>query len=262
MWQEGEVIRWLFILFFVSTSALFAEEWQVEKSDHFFVYHQNDSTLALQVKKESERYYKEIAEEIGFRRYSNFWTWDNRCKIYIYPSKKEFLSETGQPAWSAGSADYQKRTIATYRDSENFLNSLLPHELTHLIFRDFVGFKGEIPLWLDEGLAQFMEKEKREANRATVKKIVAEGSYIPLRTLTQMDVRGSNNTALVALFYAQASLLVGFLIKEEGSEKFTAFCRQLRDRKNIDEALRFAYPGQFRTVEELDQSWVQYTQTF
>lgn len=256
-------MKWgLLILLFIISSPALAQEWSVEKSDHFLVHHQDDSALAQEVKKESERYYRRIAEEIGFRRYSNFWTWDNRCKIFIYPTKASFIDATGQPQWSAGCADYAKRSISTYRDSEDFLKSLLPHEMTHLIFRDFVGFKGEIPLWLDEGLAQFMEIEKREANRATVKKIVEEGRHIPIPTLTRMDVRGSDNTALVALFYAQASLLVGYLIEDFGADRFTDFCRQLRDGKSIDEALRFAYPGNFRSVEDLDQSWVEYVKTF
>jgi len=250
------------LLFALWATSAFSQDWKEAKSDHFIVYHFEDHAFAKKVIKESERFYKQIAREIGFRRYSNFWTWDNRCKIYIFPTKKTYLEVTGQPNWSGGGADYENRTIFTYRQSENFLISLLPHELTHLIFRDFVGFTGEIPLWLDEGLAQFEEKEKLLDLRSQVKEIVLKENHIPLRRLTQLDVRGSNNTTLVALFYAQASMVVGYLIDEFGSDKFTHFCQQLRDGKPLDEALQFAYPGKFRTIEELEESWVQYVKTF
>ena len=42
---------------------------------------------------------------------------------------------------------------------KNFEN-VLTHELTHIIFREYVGFGWNVPLWLDEGVAMFMEKKK------------------------------------------------------------------------------------------------------
>lgn len=258
-------IRFVLVLSFIFlllAAPAWCAEWDEMKSEHFFIYHIDTDSFAKKVKKESERYYKQIAKDIGFTRYSNFWTWDNRCKIYIFPNKESYLQSTGQPEWSAGAADAQNRAIYTYEGSGNFLISLLPHELTHLIFRDFVGFEGGIPLWLDEGIAQYEEKEKLLDIRSKVKEVVMDEKHIPLTSLTRMDVRGSDNTALVALFYAQASMLVGFLIEEYGSDKFTHFCRQLRDGKDIEESLRFAYPGKFRTIDELEQSWVEYVKGF
>lgn len=248
------------VFFFFSVSSLWAQEWKEEKSTHFIVYYLEDSSFANKVKKKCEVYYKNIAREIGFSRYSNFWTWDNRCKIYIFPTKESYLRSTNQPEWSGGAADIQNRAIYSYKQSKNFLTSLLPHELTHLIFRDFVGFTGTIPLWLDEGLAQFEEKEKILDLREKVKQIVEQKKQIPLAQLMVLDIRGSKETRFVALFYAQASMLVGYLIEEHGSDKFTHFCRQLRDGKTIEEALTFAYPGKFRTIEALEASWIDYVQ--
>jgi len=63
---------------------------------------------------------------------------------------------------------------------------------------------------------------------------------------------------LVNTYYIQAVSLVGFLIGTYGSENFAGFCRQLRDGKNLDEALKFTYPSQIRSLEELEDKWREY----
>lgn len=250
----------LFSIFYFPFSArtIQAQEWQEIKSEHFIVYFTGDQEFAKDVSRQSEIYYKRIASELGYQRYSGFWTWDRRVKIYIHPDRDAFLKATGQPDWSEGVAKYLEKEISSYAWNDGFLKMLLPHELTHLIFRDYVGFKGEVPLWLDEGVAQWMEPHKREMVKTVIGRFAGSRKLLSLNQMMALDVRRSDNPDLVHIYYLQAVSLVDFLIKKYGASRFTNFCRQLRDGKSIEDSLRFAYPIFIRTVAEMEEKWIQY----
>jgi len=242
----------------ISIYAAETQEWQEIKSEHFIVFHVDGTQFAKDVSRKSETYYRKIASELGYQRYSGFWTWDHRVKIYIYPDRESFLLATDQPKWSEGVANFTKKEIASYAWSDGFLDALLPHEMAHLIFRDYVGFKGEVPLWIDEGVAQWMEPKKREAVKYAVKNLEKQGKLISLQRMMTLDVRQSSDSAFVTSFYIQAMSLVSFLINKYSAVRFTNFCRQLRDGKSITESLKFAYPVSIRSVDELQAKWLKY----
>ena len=259
-----------------------AAEWSELKGEHFLVYYQPDyQDFAKEVSLQSEKYYDSIARDLGYVRFSNFWKWNNRVKIYIYPDHESFIQGTGQNAWSHGVADYQKKMIVSYAWGRGFLDLLLPHEMAHLIFRDFVGFTGQIPLWLDEGVAQWEEEKIRNQRKKMVKQLAQNSLLLSLDELMQLDVRKINGqekikiysinkdnfqkqllelegNTLVDVFYLQAFSLIGFLIEEYSAENFLIFCRQLRDGKTINDALKFSYPVQMRTTAELEKKWCEY----
>lgn len=233
-------------------------EWQELRGDHFIVYFVENKKFATDVLWQAEKYYRRIADELGYERYSNFWQWDKRVKIYIYKNREDYLKNTGQKKWSEGMADYGNKTIISYAWNKDFLEALLPHEMTHLIFRDYVGFKGEIPVWLDEGVAQWQEPAKRSAVKFAIREMVKRNSIIPLDKLMRMDIRMEKDEELVDAYYIESISLVEFLITRYGSRRFIGFCRQLRDGKSMNEALRFSYPTSIRSIEALEKEWKRY----
>jgi len=52
--------------------------------------------------------------------------------------------------------------------------------------------------------------------------------------------------------------LVGYLIEKYGSDKFAQFCRGLRDGKNVDGALAYAYVDSISNIAELEKRWLEY----
>ena len=244
--------------FLFSAIPVYSQEWQEIKSEHFIVYFISDKDFAKDVSLQSEIYYKRIASELGYQRYSKFWTWDRRVKIYIHPSRESFQKGTGQPDWSEGVAKYHEKTIVSYAWSDGFLKMLLPHELTHLIFRDYVGFKGEVPLWLDEGVAQWMEPHKRKQIKVVIRRLAENRRLLSLNQMMILDVRKSNNPDIVNTYYIQAVSLVDFLMTEYGASRFNSFCRQLRDGKSIEDSLKFAYPVSIRSIKDLEEKWQKY----
>ena len=294
-------------IFFCTAAAARALDWQELKGEHFIVYFtpsqqgtspqgaEIDPSTSLECNGERSRtidfvkevlhkaelYYQRIALDLGYPRYSEFWTWDKRVKIYIYPDHTSYVKETGHPEWSHGMADYNKKEILSYSLSKDFLDSILPHEMAHLIFRDFVGFKGDIPLWLDEGVAQWEETEKRQKIISIIRDFYNKDSLLSITDMMKLDIRnikkmdglhirsiitkkgdrgvlfltGEN---LLNIYYIQSVSLVGFLIEKYGSAAFADFCRSLRDGKSVEQALTSAYPNHIRNLEEFEKNWRKY----
>ncbi len=57
------------------------------------------------------------------------------------------------------------------------------------------------------------------------------------------------------LWYHQ---IVAFLIERYGSVDFAEFCRQLRNGKSLDDALKGAYPAQIYGLDDLEKKWREY----
>ena len=242
----------------LQNALVYGREWQILKGEHFIVYFEEDKKFAKEVLDRAEQYYRRIAEDLGYTRYSNFWLWENRVKIYIYPDHSAFIKESRQPSWSRGMADYTHKRILSFRGCIDFLSKILPHELTHLIFRDYIGFKGEVPLWLDEGVAMWQEEDKRQEAQQIVKSLLKQHKLLSLKTLTTLDIRRVEDRNLAGIFYMEAISLVGFMIKRYGTQRFIEFCRELRDGKSINEALSFAYPNSISSIEKLEEAWIEY----
>ena len=263
-------------------SAVAADEikWKELKGAHFIVYFSGEESFARDVLNSAERYYTRIAGELGYARYQDFWTWEKRCKIYVYPDHDSFLKSTGGAEWSHGMAEYSTKTIYSYAWHEGFPESLLPHEIAHLIFRDFIGFKGEVPLWLDEGVAQWEEEAKRPQMKAMVKELYEKEGFLFINDMMKLDIRrlkdkegvhvraaltkdGSpgvvflSSDNLVNTYYLQSVSMVGFLIEKFGGESFTAFCRELRDGESLEQALKSAYTT-ITTIRDFEKRWKEY----
>ncbi len=236
-------------------------DWNELKGTHFIVHYRGSgASYPMAVMKKAEQYYNRIASDLGYPRRSQFWLWENRCKIFLYPTRQDFLSSSpNAAAWSSGFAVPGKRMIVSYEGAETFLDSILPHELAHLVFRDFVGLdNASIPLWLDEGIAMSQELEKREIFDRLVRQSISEKKWIPADQLNGIRSIQEYSTSQAAQFYAQSQSMVRFLLKSGGPpDRFIQFCRDLRDGKNLDEAFSSNYQRKFPSVQKFEEAWVQ-----
>ncbi len=274
-------ISLLVVIFCSIICSAHAQEWKEMGSEHFICYFTSDEAFVKEALGKAEVYYKQIALDLGYPRYSEFWTYEKRVKIYIYPDHTSFLKATGQPTWSHGMADYPNKEISGYLWSEEFIDSILPHEMAHLVFRDFVGFTGEIPLWLDEGVAQHAERARWDHFKQVVKQLYNEDKLLSLKDLMMLNIRviedldrifvrvtlnkeGKQTTlflstdAIISNYYAVSVSLINFLIEQYGSTRFSHFCRELRDGKAVEDALRFVYSPSIQSLDELETKWMEY----
>ena len=232
------------------------EKWNISKSTHFIVHYKNAPNDFIEdLIARSEDYYDKIAESLGFTRF-NFWLWDNRANIYIYDNAQEYQKETSQPSWSAGAAIPSQKVIYTFPYAKGFFDSILPHEMGHIIFREFVGFDNPaVPLWLDEGVASYQEKSRYASARQTVAQALASGNFLTLEELNS-TVPALLSMEKAQVYYAEAVSIVEFLVKNYGRENFVAFCQYLRDKKNLERSISLIYP--FSNLKELGEAWQKY----
>lgn len=251
-----KIILFLIILFSFSQGACLEVDsslWQTEKSPHFIIYYQEDNTgFVKELINRAEGYYNSIVEELGFRRF-DFWSWDNRAKIYLYKNNSGYIKDSHRAAWSGASVSVKTRTITTYIGQANFFDTILPHEMTHIIFREFIGNRNDLPLWVDEGVASSQEKINLAARMGIAKTIINQNIYLKFDKL--FEVRDS---ALIVpyVFYAESASVIVFLIEEYGNEKFLDFCRALRDKEPLIQALLDTY--RFTNLEEMESLWKEH----
>lgn len=262
--MRHKTIRYFFIfifsfLIFKNTDlAAFDEKgWNSEKSTHFIIYYKEaPEKFVTQAVNKAEEYYKSIADNLGFTRY-DFWTWDKRAKIYIYNDAQDYQESTGKPAWSGGHAYYHEKVIETYPWAGGFFDSLLPHELGHIIFREFIGAQSNAPLWLDEGVAMYQEKAKRQNIKPKLLKAIEEKKFMSLEKLSQLNIGFVEDKNVVELYYNESVNVVDYLINRFGKDNFVKLCKALKERKTFAQAVTEAYRA-FKSLEDLNKAWLKY----
>lgn len=247
----------LILCFDTSMAAHADEQWQEMRTLHFQVfYDQAPTDFIKNVEDMAERCYDEISRDLGFRVAAET-IFSNPIKIYIYNNLRHFREKTNQNKHIHGVAYFKKRTIRTFPSAHGFFDSTLPHELGHIIFREFIGYDKSIPLWLDEGVAMYQEKAKRWGAHETVKRAIKEQQFIPLKALSRKKMRDLKNQKELSLFYSHAASIVYFMIKELGSYRFLNLCKNIKNGLSFDMALEKSY-RQFKGLDDLQKAWVAY----
>jgi Peptidase MA superfamily len=246
----------LFFLFLFIPLSLFAQDqqWRMFKSTHFLVYYNAaQEDMLNRLTQRAEEYYNEITNDLGFNRL-NFWTWDDRAKIYLFDTQEEYMRATGTPDWSAGQTMASSKVIRAFITAPAFLDNILPHEMGHIIFREMVGFNNPaVPLWLDEGVATYQEKQKVSDVKTYLSRQIQKGDFMALNDLQGFDLANSKDKEKVELFYLESYSLLDYLISEFGKDKFVLFCQNLRDYKDLTRALALTYS--FAGLEDFESSW-------
>ncbi len=243
----------LIILFFMPAFAcaeVSASFWQTKKSPHFIIYYQESADdFVNELAASAENYYNSIVDELGFRR-MDFWSWDDRAKVYLFNNSADYLNETGGAAWSGAQVSVKRRMIKTFIGQKAFFDSILPHELTHIIFREFVGTKTDLPLWLDEGIACSQEKSSLISRMESARTLVKQEAYLKFDKLFEIY----DSTLIVPyVFYSESASIIVFLLKKYDQELFLDFSRKLRDGIQWKNALLSAY--HFSNFEEMESAW-------
>ena len=241
----------------LSSPAGAAPEWNEYKGQHFLIYYKDAPMDFVQnVDESAERYYQEITENLGFTRYKS-WSWDDRAQIYIYKDQDDYVNHSRQAHWSHGSASAREKIIRTFPSAHGFFDSTLPHELGHIIFREFIGMSADVPLWMEEGVAMYQEKAKRWGANDVVRQTLKDGRFIPLEDLSQSSLLRNANETTVDLFYAESASIVYYLISEIGEYRFVYFCRRLSEGDTFLVAFKMAFV-RFRNLDDLNKAWVEY----
>lgn len=251
------LIFFVLVLFFLLSSAgAEGESWKKYDSRYFVIYYKNAPLdFVDNVSETAQELYEEIPRNLGFIRYKG-WMTDERAAIYIYDDQQEYQAHAKNMEWSAGQAIVAQKEIRTFPSAAGFFDSTLPHELAHIIFREFIG-NTPVPVWLDEGVAMYQEKAKRWGANKVVGQAIKKGQFIPLSQLTAQRLSQEKDKEIINIFYAESASIVYYMVVELGEARFENFCRKLSQGINFEQALDENY-GRFRNIEDLNDRWVEY----
>lgn len=242
-----------------------SENMRERKSMHFMIYHDKSVSREFIDKliAKAEDSYRAIARDLNFFR-DEPWVFDRRAKIFVFEDQAKYLEKTGMPNWSYGAANMVDKEVYTFDGAWKIFKYTLVHELTHLIFKEFIGDRGRIPLWLNEGAAMYMEHKAHRGRLADKVKSSLAKDYIPMDELLNMrfsDIEHVSNPEgslqgndYVSVFYLQSFSLVNFLIEKYSKFKFSIFCKEISKGTDPQEALFRAY-NSLRHYENLETQW-------
>lgn len=230
--------------------------WFLRESEHFSIFYR-DTSIAKIISDKAEYYFEKISYDLGCDKELK---WDKKCQVFVVESVdkwKDFLKDSGFNSDLVGGfvPNYAEKEMFLCNLSETYLALTFPHELTHLILKDIAG-KNTIPLWLNEGLANYEASITSISNEFLVKSI-KEGKHILLGDILHMTNYPEGKEAR-ELFYAQSEKMTEFLITQYGREKFRKFCDLLFKDKSFKDALASAYGKDFRDLEDFNIKLVEY----
>ncbi|MCF7886914.1 MAG: hypothetical protein K9L71_00680 [Candidatus Omnitrophica bacterium] len=252
----------LLINSFLQNAYAGVEDFKQLRSRNFIINYQEgvEKSYLANIKQKAEDFYKKITQEFHLIR-DELWLWDNRAKIFIAKDKKEYLDNFNCPNWSTACVDYGAKKIYTYTGQKYFI-SILAHELTHIIFREYIK-RQDLPLWLDEGMAVYIETKfsdsKYQGFSGHIKEMIKNNSFIPFKELTEINIKSlrEKSDSYVGAFYLQSFSLINFIIERYKRYRFSQFLWNFKSEPDLRKALSKTY-YQLKSLKDLEEKWKTY----
>lgn len=221
-----------------------------EESAHFALSAYSSSGAAL-YSSLCEENYSRIMQDLGLYSFVPARPYN----VVIYRDAAEYHAKTGQPGWSGG-ATYGN-ALLLYEGGG--LKATLGHEMTHLVFNEFMGLSQAAQLrWLNEGVAVYEETRANQASSAFYTATLADSvasNPIPFSQMVNLAPQDDANRG-VDRWYAQVGSVAGFLIRQGGSFNFSLFLGRLRDGAAMDKAIGETYRGMWNSLADVEKAWL------
>ena len=236
--------------------AIHPEDWKHAETDHF-IYHFVHTYVAAPISVEAEFHYRVIAKELERDEPPG----DIKSHIYIFERPehwREFQTFGKLEPWTGGIHSLGSLFIQR-NPAYKFTDNSLGHEIVHLIVHRL--YPEGIPLWLNEGLAQYISKNSHasyQRARGYISKphsaAIAPENLIPLGGLVAMT---QVPTDRVETFYDESERLVRFLATTD-KPSFLKLLDMLGHHQPFQAALSLSYAGKFATMAVLEQEFRDY----
>jgi hypothetical protein len=175
--------------------------------------------------------------------------------LLVYPTHIGFIRGGGLEGskFTVGTAEGGSETISV--DASGAFapaEDVLAHEIAHaILFRVLGPHVRELPLWLNEGIAQRESEPMTLNQRELVSEAAADGTLIPLTSLSESFPRER-----IALAYAESSSAVGYLVRRHGRQSVRVLISELANTGSFDKAM-LAATG--KTGDRFASDWYAHT---
>ena len=177
--------------------------------------------------------------------------------FFIYGDQDSFYAALGPATREnvGGQAHPHIRTlfalIAPAEIGAGWVESVVPHELVHLVFATAIDNPyHDPPHWLNEGLAVYLSDGYADSDRQQVEQAARDGTIIPLAGLA-----GAFPTTRERFFlaYAESVSAVARMVDVHGRDALVQLIRSYANGVSDDEAFEAALG---RTVAEFEAEWL------
>lgn len=173
--------------------------------------------------------------------------------LYIYGNFNDMRDAIlYEPGWTGGQAfsEYDIVIIGIEPKIIEWGKRTEVHELTHVLVGHLTfSCLGDVPTWLNEGLAVYSEGPLETYSQQQLDQAIANNTLFSIRSLSG----GFSEVADKAdLSYSESYSIVKHLIEAHGQDQMTTLLEALRDGLTIDEALTQVYGFD---VEGLEDEW-------
>ncbi|MDE2313153.1 MAG: hypothetical protein KGL04_03135 [Elusimicrobia bacterium] len=222
---------------------------------HFSVHAYGDQA-ANQISQAAETDYNNVMMDTNL--YS-FMPQSGLYQVYVYADQAEYIKKTGQPEWSGGVA--YGNAIYTYMGPQ--LYPILAHEMTHVIFYDYMRYPGgdinPQHRWVNEGLAVYEEEKAASGGQGIVDLFPSVRpdmiqNPIPMDQMISL-APATEQAHTVSVWYCEAESLVQFMIEHGGRMGFSQFLAALKKGETLDQAVASGFPGTWSGLAPLYVAW-------
>jgi hypothetical protein len=164
----------------------------------------------------------------------------------LAPGAREHVGGQANPAIRTMVGD-----IAADEVDSNWVDILVTHELTHIVFADAVTNPYHFPpRWLNEGLAVYLSEGYGVRDRAQVKDAADTGSLMPLAGIVGLFPTTYDRFSLA---YAESVAAVDYFIRTYGKDKLVELITSYHGGVTDDEAFIAATGSDFAAF---DAAWI------
>jgi tetratricopeptide (TPR) repeat protein len=224
------------------------EKFRKNESAHFRLSYDGEAEpgLAREVLKRLEEHFTIIESELNFSP-------TDPIGVILYTAQS-FRNVSRAPGWAGALNDGRIRMpVQGLSSMTPELSATLKHELTHSFV--FQKTRGQCPVWLNEGVAQYLEGARSEEYAADLIQLNEKKMGVSLATLEGSWMGLSGSSAMYA--YAWSLAAVEYLVRSRGMGDIARLLDRLATEPSADAALRSILRI---TYSELDAETIRYLQ--
>ncbi len=176
--------------------------------------------------------------------------------MYVYAGTADMREAIlYEPGWTGGQARPEHDILLIGISPDNpgqvaWGRRAEAHELTHVLVGHLTfSCLGDVPTWLNEGIAVYAEGRLESAWEAALEDAISADELISVRALSGGF---SEHPDRADLSYTESYSLVNFLVAEYGPDKLRALFENLRDGMTIEQALNGIYDF---GLDGLEDAW-------
>jgi len=253
----GSEITWNLIFYFEDGSQFVTDEsdfimldtrfddWEFVESVNIRIYYRYSKSRAKRLLEECELLLEDMSPIVG--------KFDEKIRMTLYNNYSEMIdairskSKTSDRELITAGQAFEESAVVLVLAGKNDLGTST-HEIMHVLVGRATDGSINLPLWINEGLAEFANRDKTVSYDLYLDWAIGTNQLKPLNQLNTFP--GDPKLTLVA--YGQSRSVVNYMIKNYGLETMNLLLKNLSEGMTVDEAMIDSYSF---NVEELDKEW-------